>query len=117
MQLVELQGGRAEIEKRGWQLAGLSYDTPEILAQVAKRRAVTFTLLSDPKSEVIKRYGLLDPDYKPGSKAYGVPRPIMLIIGKDGIVKAKLYEESFTKRPPVTLLLETLDGLEKKATP
>ena len=45
--------------------------------------------------------------------AYGVPRPIIFVIGKDGVIKSKLYEETYTKRPPVGLVLETLDKLAK----
>ena len=30
-----------------------------------------------------------------------------------GVVKAKLYEDTYTKRPPVKLVLETIDALNK----
>jgi peroxiredoxin len=75
------------------------------------KRGITYTLLSDPKSEVIDRYGLRDRTYPPGNLAYGVPRPIIFVIGKDGVIKAKLFEETFQKRPPLALVLKTLDGL------
>jgi peroxiredoxin len=67
--------------------------------------------LSDPKSEVIDRYKLRDPQYPPGSRAYGVPRPIIFILDANGIIKAKLYEESYKDRPPVTSVISKLDEL------
>ena len=79
-QLIDVNGGVAEIEKRGYGLAALSYDSPEILAAFTAKRQIAYTLLSDPKSEVIDRYKLRDPQYPPGNRAYGVPRPIIFIL-------------------------------------
>jgi len=110
-QLIDVNGGVAEIEKRGYNVAALSYDSPEILAAFTAKRDIAFTFLSDPKSEVIDRYKLRDPQYPPGSRAYGVPRPIIFILDTAGIIKAKLYEESFKDRPPVTSVISKLDEL------
>jgi peroxiredoxin len=110
-QLIDVNGGVAEIEKRGYNVAALSYDSPEILAAFTAKRDIVYTLLSDPKSEVIDRYQLRDPKYPPGSRAYGVPRPIIFILDTNGIIKAKLYEESFKDRPPVTSVISKLDEL------
>lgn len=79
----------------------------------ANKRNITYALLSDPKSEVIDRYGLRDPAYPPGNRAYGVPRPIIFFIDRSGTIKAKLFEETFKKRPPLSLVIETLDKITK----
>jgi peroxiredoxin len=110
-QLIDMNGGVAEIEKRGYRVAGLSYDSPEILKAFTVKRHLTYTLLSDPKSEVIDRYNLRDPQYPPGSRAYGVPRPIIFVLDPQAVIKAKLYEESFKNRPPVTAVIFKLDEL------
>ncbi len=110
-QLIDINGGVAEIKKRGYTVAGLSYDSPEILAAFTAKRDIAYTLLSDPKSEVIDRYKLRDPQYPAGSRAYGVPRPIIFILDTNGTIKAKLYEESYKDRPPVTLVISKLDEL------
>jgi peroxiredoxin len=110
-QLIDVNGGVAEIEKRGYHVAALSYDSPEILAAFTAKRHITYTLLSDPKSEVIDRYKLRDPQYPAGSRAYGVPRPIIFVLDSAGVIKAKLYEESFKDRPPVTEVISKLDEL------
>ncbi|HEX3487550.1 MAG TPA: peroxiredoxin family protein [Micropepsaceae bacterium] len=108
-QMMDLNTGVAAMEKRGYHLAGISYDSPDILKTFIERRKLTYTLLSDPKSEVIDRYKLRDPQYPPGNRAYGVPRPIIFILDRNGVIKAKLYEDTYTKRPPATLVVETLD--------
>jgi peroxiredoxin len=112
-QLIDVNGGVAEIEKRGYRVAALSYDSPEILQTFTAKRHIAFTFLSDPKSEVIDLYKLRDPQYPQGSRAYGVPRPIIFVLDKTGVIKAKLYEESFKVRPPVTAVISTLDELGK----
>jgi peroxiredoxin len=112
-QLIDVNGGNAEIEKRGYRVAALSYDSPEILETFTAKRHIAFTFLSDPKSEVIDLYKLRDPQYPPGSRAYGVPRPIIFILDKGGVIKAKLFEESFKVRPPVTAVISKLDELGK----
>jgi peroxiredoxin len=112
-QLIDVNGGNAEIEKRGYRVAALSYDSPEILQTFTAKRHIAFTFLSDPKSEVIDLYKLRDPQYPPGSRAYGVPRPIIFILDRGGVIKAKLFEESFKVRPPVTAVISKLDELGK----
>ena len=112
-QMMDLNTAVAGIERRGYKMAGISYDTPAILKTFIERRNIGYTLLSDPKSVVIDRYKLRDPQYPPGNLAYGVPRPIIFILDKNGVIKAKLYEETYTKRPPATLVIETLDRLAK----
>jgi hypothetical protein len=46
---------------------------------------------------------------RPESFAYGVPRPIIFILDKSGTIKAKLYEETYMKRPPSSLVISTID--------
>src|SRR3984957_19285219 len=52
-QLIDMNGGVPEIEKRGYRVAALSYDSPEILQRFTTKRNIAYTFLSDPKSEVI----------------------------------------------------------------
>ena len=109
---MELNGGVKEIEKRGYRLAALSYDQVDVLQAFAGKRGLAFTLLSDPKSQVIDRYGLRDPAYPAGNKAHGVPKPVIFIVARDGTIEAKLFEESFKDRPSLGLVLATLDKVK-----
>src|SRR5690242_12357024 len=49
-QLMDVNEGLAEITKRGYRVAALSYDKPEILAAFTEKRQIAYTLLSDPTS-------------------------------------------------------------------
>jgi len=114
VQLIELNDGLADFESRGYNLAGISYDSPEILETLTERRDIAYPLLSDPDSEIIDRFGLRDPQYPPGHRAHGVPRPIILVLDANGTVTAKLYEETHRTRPPVALVVTTLDALAEE---
>lgn len=111
LQLMDLNGGVADVEKRGYRIAAISYEKPPVNADFIENRGIKYTLLSDPTSEIIDRYNLRDPQYKPGSRAYGVPRPIIFVLDRKGVIKAKLYEETYKTRPPTRLVIEALDKL------
>lgn len=110
-QLIDLNSGVVELRKRGYRLAGISYDKPEANAGFTAKWQIQYPLLSDPGSVLIDRFKLRDPQYKPGSIAFGVPRPIIFILDNKGVIKAKLYEETYKTRPPVTLVIQTIDKL------
>jgi peroxiredoxin len=114
LQLMNLNSGAADIAKRGYGLAGISYEKPPVNANFIAQKKIAYPLLSDPNSEVIDRYGLRDPQYKKGSRAYGVPRPIIFILNRDGVIRAKLYEDNYIKRPPLSLVIETLDKMSNQ---
>ena len=114
-QMIDLNGAVEAIERRGYKMASISYDNPQILSTFIERRTIKFTMLSDPGSKIIDLYKLRDPQYPPGSFAYGVPRPIIFVLDKTGTIKAKLYEETYQKRPPASLVVETLDNLAARA--
>ena len=110
-QLMALNAGAAEFAARGYTLVGLAYDTPEVAKAFVDKRSITYTLLSDPKSVAIDRWGLRDPQYKEGSRAYGVPRPAIFVIDRKGVIRASLAEETYQKRPPVAAVLKALEGI------
>ena len=82
-----------DLTERGYTLATLSYDAPTILQKFARQRDIFYIMLSDEKSAMIDAFDLRDPQYKPGSKAHGVPRPAIFIIDAEGVIRA-LSEEN-----------------------
>jgi peroxiredoxin len=110
-QLLDMNTGVADAEKRGYRVAALSYDSTKILADFTAQRHIGYTFLSDPKSEAIDRYNLRDPQYPAGSFAYGVPRPMIFILDTHGVIKAKLFEETYKTRPPVAAVIAKLDAI------
>jgi AhpC/TSA family/Thiol:disulfide interchange protein DsbD, N-terminal len=95
---VELEGQLDAIRARGLELAAFSYDSVEILKEFAARRHIRFPLLSDPDSQLIRRFGLLNPEYPPGDKAHGVPYPGTFVTDVSGVVRARFFEKTYAER-------------------
>lgn len=95
--MVQLQKKQSEFTKNGLQLVGLSYDSVAKLATFAKKKKISFPLLSDEGSKTIKKLGL---EYQ-----RGLPYPGTFVIGKDGVVKGKLFKDDFKKRHTVDEIL------------
>jgi hypothetical protein len=95
---VELESQREAFHRRGLGLAAVSYDPVAVLADFATRRGIGFPLLSDTDSAVIRRFGLLNPEYPEGNIAHGVPFPGTFITDEKGIVRSRFFEEKYVNR-------------------
>ena len=97
-QLVELQSRYADITKQGLGLIAISYDAPETLKRFSDSRGITFPLLSDAGSAIIKRYGLLNETVDPKSRTYGIPDPGTLVVDRRGVVQSRFFEDAYQER-------------------
>ena len=105
---MELQGRLPEIRKAGMGLAAISYDPVTTLSDFAKRRDITFPLLSDPGSATIKRYGIFNTTIDPKNELYGYPFPGTFIIDRRGIVTSRVFEPIYQERSTISSLLVRL---------
>jgi peroxiredoxin Q/BCP len=88
--LVKLQADLAKIEAAGIQVIAISYDPVAALSTFAGKKKITYPLLSDPDSKVIKEFGVLNTEGKHKIEA-GTPHPGTFVLDPDGIVRAKLF--------------------------
>lgn len=112
-QLKDLQTIAAPLAERGYPLVSLSYDRPGTLAGFAEKTGITYTMLSDKGSVIIDAFDIRDPQYKEGSFAYGVPKPVIFIVDKSGVVRAKLAEDGYKTRPQIASIVAAVDNLPK----
>ena len=102
---MELGQNVERIRKEGLGLAAISYDSPAILKDFADRRKITFPLLSDPDSKIIRAFGILNESVKPGTAQYGIPYPGTYIVDPQGKVVSKYFEDDFRERISVSDIL------------
>jgi len=112
-QLISLNAAPAQLAKRGYTLAAISYDPVDVLAKFAQDRSVPYPLLSDKGSKTIAAFGIRDPQYAADSFAYGVPRPVIFIVAPNGTIRAKLAEEDYKTRPSLDAILAAIDSAGK----
>jgi len=105
-QLIQLQAAKERFEKQGIKLAGVSYDSMEILKFFAERRKIDFPLLSDPDSKIIRMYQVLNSEGI-GPNA-GMARPGYFFIDPNGNIREKFFESKYRERLTGNTLLSKL---------
>ena len=95
-QLIQLQAAKERFEKQGIKLAGISYDSVEILKYFSDRRKIDFPLLSDPDSKIIRMYRVLNAEAI-GPNA-GMARPGYFFIDTEGMIREKFFEAKYRER-------------------
>ncbi len=114
-QLVELHSLLPDASDDATQILAISIDSHEESQKLVQRwdtlvakspdgtpGNIEFPLLEDNDSQVIKRYGLLNPQGK------GWPHPATYVIDKQGIVRWKFIEVDYKVRPTNAMILEAL---------
>ena len=136
-----MQDRLIELTDAGIGIAAISYDSEETLAAFANRRGITFPLLSDDESAVIKEYGILNtvvgeslgpsadsPDVVADVHRYvaaevfdspqlrrminGTPFPGTFMLDRNGRVTSRFFEEFYRERASTaTVMLKSGLGL------
>ena len=70
----------------------------EILRNFAGRKHITFPLLSDPESKIIRAFGILNETVQPGTPQFGIPYPGTFLVDAKGTVVSKYFENDFRER-------------------
>lgn len=101
-QALEWDKRAGEFEERGYNVAVITYDSPEKLqkfeTQYAKQNIAT---IADEGSKIIESFGILNTEYEPGFRFYGIPYPGIYVVDANGTVKAVFSEEGYKNRPQI----------------
>jgi hypothetical protein len=96
---VQLQRSLPSLKAEGLGLVAISYDSPATLKAFADARGITFPLLSDEGSAVIRRYDLLN-ELADGRSA-GIPHPGTFVVDRRGRVVSRSFEAAYPERATV----------------
>lgn len=109
-QLKSINAIVGDLKDRGYNLYGLSYDSPDQQDRFSKNQMLKYEMLSDQPSAVIDAFGLRDPQYTEG-RAVGVPYASVFLIDKDGKIIAKTVSGDYKKRPTNEQILALVDAI------
>jgi len=97
-----LQRARQDFAAHGLGVAAITYDSQPTLEDFAERKGIEFPLLSDPTSDTIRRFGLLDPDNTTGNvPAFGAPSvayPGYFVLDRAGVVRERFVDGRYDDR-------------------
>lgn len=110
-QLEEISKKGFYLEDLGWNIVVVSYDHPARIQKFLKEYHFEYPFLADTTSEIIKAFGLRNQSYVKGTVYYGVAHPATYIIGKDGVVVEKFFNENVAERPSVAELQRYLRSI------
>jgi hypothetical protein len=106
---VGLQQVVATLRRSGIALYAISYDDPAVLRGFAERYGITYPLLSDGDSMVIRALGLLNETAD--ARVAGIPHPGIIVLDTAGSIVEKHFYDSYRERDTATGLLSQALGV------
>jgi AhpC/TSA family/Disulphide bond corrector protein DsbC len=126
-QLVQLQHDLPVFQRAGLGLAAISYDGAPVLREFASRKGISFPLLADHESKVIRAFGVANRRYARGTlldinteqitdspgdvPVYGVAYPSVFVIDKRGKLLWRFVSETDELRLTGTAILARSIGV------
>ncbi len=96
--LLELNKVQEKFSSLGYVLAGISYDTTEVLNQFVSQHALKFPLLADQQAQTMLAFGILNKAYGKGDDNYGIPYPGVVVINAQGKVTDSHFYQGYKNR-------------------
>jgi len=104
-QMIQLQANSAGFAAAGIGLVAITYDSPQLQQVFIDKFGITIPVLSDNNGLSFRTLGILNDQYQPGDRQFGIPHPGMLVIDPAGVVVGKLFLEAYSSRVDSTAAL------------
>ena len=98
-----------EFHQRGFEVVGISVDSPAESRKLCEERGYTFPLLADPGAETIRRYGVLHP--KGGEDGKDIARPAEFVVDATGTIRWENLTEDIRVRARPEAVLGAIERL------
>jgi peroxiredoxin len=99
----------AEIEQLGVKPVAISVDTPETSRDLRQKAGYTYTFLSDPKAEIIRRYDLLHRGA--GVNGQDIARPAEFLLDSSGVIRWVNLTQDYRVRARPEQIIEAAKAL------
>ncbi len=119
-----------ELEDMGYQIVAITPDKPESLKETMFKNRISYTLLSDQKMEITRKFGLAykvnevtlsnmkkwgeDLEKTTGNKLHLLPVPAAYIVDTKGVIRFAYYNSDFHIRVNTDDLLEAARKANEK---
>ena len=87
-------------------IVSITYDDTEVIKAFDEKWSIEFPILQDVDRMHVDAWGVRNLEYGPGTFAYGVPLPGVVLISPEGKILAKWAEEGYRSRADWSEVLE-----------
>ena len=108
---MKLNDLKAEFDAIGVGIVGRTYDTPEIIKAFDEKWDINYPVLKDVERAHVEAWGVRNESYGPGTFAYGIPHPGVVLISPEGKILAKWAEEGYRSRADLSSVLEQVTAV------
>ena len=108
MKLNDIKG---QFDALGVGIAGMTYDKPEIIQAFHEKWDINYPLLRDIDGQHVDAWGIRNEQYGPGTFAFGVPHPGVVLLSPQGEVLAKWAEAGYRSRADWSEVLEQVGAI------
>jgi peroxiredoxin len=98
LQLGELQDHVEAFEAAGIGIVAITYDDPELQQNFIDAGELSYPFLSDIDAATMIALGILNEEYSPGDRAYGIPHPGVFVVDPNQQIVGKIFVDSFRIR-------------------
>ena len=102
---MELSAISSKFTSLGINVATITYDRHEDALKFHRQYDLQFPILRDVDAKHVIAFGILNENYEPGHRAYGIPHPGIFLVDSSGAVYAKFAEQDYRDRPSLEEVL------------
>jgi len=97
----------------------MTYDSVSVLKSFSGKHNLPYPLLRDENGKHAIAFDILNEDYAPGHRNYGIPHPGILYLDANQVVRAKFADEGYRRRPALDVVYARLKAqlASKASTP
>ena len=95
---MELQQHVDAFEQADIGIVVITYDAPELQQDFIDAEGITYPFISDIDAATMVALGILNEDYQPGDRVYGIPHPGVFVVDPRQEIVGKIFVESYRVR-------------------
>ena len=112
---MELQDNLESLRADGINPYAISYDPVDTLADFATEHEITYPLLSDTNSDVMKAFGIFNRTVPENHRWYGIPYPGTYMVDEHGIVFDRSFYADHIARDSISRMTQDVFRVESPA--
>ena len=97
-QFVKLSDIESKFAAIGVRVSGMTYDDADTIQAFHNKWGLAYPLLRDVDGQHVDAWGIRNEEYGPGTFAYGIPHPGVVLVSPNGEILAKWAEAGYRSR-------------------